>query len=361
MFYRFLFSFRDHFTLLNLLRYITFRSIMSFFTAMVIGLVLAPVFIRFFKKWGTSQSERELGPKSHLSKSGTPTMGGIFIIFSTLLSILLWGRLNYYVVVVTLAFVGFGLIGFVDDLLKVKFKNTKGVSGKRKLFLQSILAVFLIVLLWLNPERPNTFFAFYLPFYSQPVFYWSFLLGFLFFAFAIVSFSNATNLSDGLDGLAAGMGIMLYLPFGVFAYVMGNVIASQYLLFPFLPGTGELVVVIAAIIGGYTAFLWYNVHPADIFMGDTGSLAMGGAIATIAVILKQEVLLVVAGAMFVFETLSVVLQVFWFKRTGKRIFKMSPIHHHFELVGWKETQVVIRFWILSALFSLLSLAALKIR
>lgn len=361
MLYHFLFPFKDHFFLFNLLRYISFRSIMAFFSSMIIGLILAPIFIRRFKKWGAGQSEREFGPKSHLSKAGTPTMGGAFVILATLLSILFWGQFNYFVVVVTLAFFLFGLIGFVDDFLKIRFKNTKGISSKLKLFLQVAAALIVLTLLWFNPNRPPEFLAFYVPFYSKPLFFWPFLLAFLFFVFTIVAFSNATNLSDGLDGLAAGMGIVLYLPFGVFAYVMGNAIVSQYLLFPFLAGTGELVVVISAIIGGYAAFLWYNVHPAEIFMGDTGSLAMGGAIATIAIILKQEVLLVLTGAMFVFETLSVVLQVFWFKRTGKRLFKMSPIHHHFELVGWKETQVVVRFWILSVLFAILALTTLKIR
>lgn len=488
MLHELLYPLAEHSTIFNLLRYITFRSIAGFVTAFFIGLFVAPWFIKKLQKLKFGQSIRNDGPKSHKVKAGTPTMGGVFIILATLISIILWTKFNYYVMVVSLSLVLFGGIGFMDDYLKIKAKNTKGVQAKLKLLLQAISALILILLLNFNPQnwqdnsyllkiknnknlpiktyalssekttsivwtmhddkgkilpqekytlflvakdvfgietefvmtnikpnisnnilislakkkqeikkkykrgsilfnwtineqndfeqnssetiaegiviapaKSNMLFDFYLPYYSKPIFVWPAILGILFFMLTIVGFSNATNLSDGLDGLAAGMGIILFIPFGIFAYVMGNAKVSSYLLFPFMNGAGEISVIISAMIGGYTAFLWHNVHPAKIFMGDTGSLAMGGTIATIAIILKQEVLLVVAGSMFVLETVSVILQVFWFKRFKKRIFKMAPIHHHFELSGWAETQVVPRFWILAALAALLALAALKIR
>lgn len=480
MLYEWLFPLSEQWTLFNLLRYITFRSIAAFFTAFLIGVWIAPWFIRQFQKLKVGQSIRDDGPQSHLVKAGTPTMGGVFILLAALLSILLWSRFNFYVLLSGLSLVLFGAIGFLDDYLKIRQKNTKGVSARLKLILQGLASLVLMLLfyfftqswdenrfhlsartrsgqvllaqdygwstnntfrldsvaltnqgevvsfflqtedyfrvikeiklteyrlsesgqslvldLYPLPERSDAqikhfgwqlkaytpsgefseqlsggsrvsrrsqfFRQFYLPYYSKPLFTWPLVLAFLFYITVMVAFSNATNLSDGLDGLASGMGIFIYLPFGVFAYVMGNAIASEYLLFPYLAGGGELTVVITAFIGGLVAFLWYNVHPARIFMGDTGSLAMGGLISTIAIMLKQEVLLVIAGGMFVLEALSVVLQVFWFKNFKRRIFKMSPIHHHFELSGWKETQVVPRFWILSAIFALLALSALKIR
>jgi len=477
MLYELFFPLSVQHTIFNLLRYITFRGIASFFTAFFIGVFIAPWFIKRLKHFKFRQSIREDGPESHQVKAGTPTMGGIFVIIAALISILLWARLNYYVIVVGLAIILFGGIGFMDDFLKIKQKNSKGVTAKLKLVLQTLSAFILVLILSLNPgnwqnnsfsleirdsqneiihshplsvekqnsftwqnekneysvlimmqdifggqtefpvtnisingvsslafdiqaddlsvsekipkndativfscsiqgdgldnnpliaeivspKQSNLFFSFFLPYYSRPIFVWHPILGFIFFIFTIVAFSNATNLSDGLDGLASGMGIMLYIPFGIFAYVMGNARAAGYLLFPFLSGAGEISIVVTAMIGGFTTFLWYNIHPAKVFMGDTGSLAMGGSIATIAIILKQEVLLVIAGAMFVVETLSVMIQVFCFKRFKRRVFKMTPIHHHFELSGWKETQVVVRFWILSALFALIALSALKIR
>jgi phospho-N-acetylmuramoyl-pentapeptide-transferase len=367
MLYALLFSFKSQFTLFNLLRYISFRSLAAFATAFLIGVLIAPYFIKKFKSFGVRQSIRKDGPESHLVKSGTPTMGGIFMLIAALLSISLWTIFNYYVLVATLSIILFGAIGFVDDYLKVKFKDSKGIQGKLKFALEVFVSLILVVLIYFNPSKPETFFAFYVPFFSQPVWIWQPALAFLFFMFTMTSFSNATNLSDGLDGLASGMGILLYIPFGIIAYVMGNAIAAGYLKFPFVPGTGELAVITLAMVGGFTAFLWYNVHPAEVFMGDTGSLAMGGTIAFIAIILKQELLLILAGGMFVLETVSVVIQRLYFKYTkkmfgeGKRVFLMAPIHHHFEKKGWKETKVVVRFWILAALCALAALSTLKIR
>ncbi|QJR22688.1 Phospho-N-acetylmuramoyl-pentapeptide-transferase [Brevinematales bacterium NS] len=366
MLYYLLYPLREWFFGFNLLKYITFRSLMAFFTAFLLGVIIAPFFIRRFSQIGVKQAIRDDGPQTHLVKAGTPTMGGIFVMVAVLVSLLLWGMPVYYVWVTALAIVLFGLIGFLDDYLKVRFRNSKGITEGTKFFMQVGVSLLLAVLVVLNPD-PSQVLLFYVPIYDKPVFVWPLWLGIAFYVFTMVAFSNATNLSDGLDGLASGMGIILYIPFGIFAYVIGNAIAAQYLKFPYLPGAGELAVVIAALIGGYTAFLWYNVHPAEVFMGDTGSLPMGGTIALIAIFLKQEVLLVIAGGMFVLETVSVLLQRSYFKwtkhtqGTGKRIFLMAPIHHHFEKKGWKETQVVIRFWILAALCALASLAFLKIR
>ncbi len=362
-----LFSLKSKFILFNLLRYITFRSLAAFITAFLIGLFIAPYFIKKFKTFGVKQSIREEGPQSHLLKSGTPTMGGIFIIIAAITSIILWTIFNYYVFVVSLSILLFALIGFMDDFLKIKFMNSKGIEAKLKFILQMLASFILITILYFNPARPDIFWSFYVPFIGKPVFIWHPALAYVFYMFAMISFSNATNFSDGLDGLASGMGIILYIPFGIIAYVIGNAITAQYLKYPFINGTGELAVIVSAMIGGFAAFLWYNVHPADIFMGDTGSLPMGGAIAVIAIILKQELLLVIAGGMFVLENISVVIQITYFKYTkkkygeGKRFFLMAPIHHHFEKKGWKEIQVVIRFWILSALCALAALSTLKIR
>jgi len=367
MLYALLYGLRSKFILFNLLKYISFRSLAAFFTAFLIGVVLAPYIIKKFKTTGIKQSIRIDGPENHHIKAGTPTMGGVFIIIASLSSILLWTIYNYYVFTISLSILLFGAIGFIDDYLKIKFSNSKGISENLKLFLQAVASLLLIFLLSINPGKPDVFWNFYLPFINKPIFVWPPALAYLFYVFTIVAFSNATNLSDGLDGLASGMGIIMYLPFGIIAYVMGHIDVAKYLLFPFINGSGEIAVIITAMIGGFTAFLWYNIHPAEVFMGDTGSLSMGGTIAFISIIIKSEMLLLIAGGMFVIETLSVVLQRGYFKYTkkrygeGRRIFLMSPIHHHFEKKGWKETQVVIRFWILSALFAVIALSTLKVR
>ena len=367
MLYYLLFNLRTKFIIFNLLRYITFRSLASFFTAFFIGMIIAPFFIKKLKRLGVKQPIREDGPESHLSKSGTPTMGGIFIIVSVILSSLLWNIFNYYVFVVLISIIAFAGIGFYDDYLKITMKNSKGIKANLKLILQLTAGIIIFLLIYFNPFSSGFSWAFYIPFLNKPLFFWPPVFGVIFIIFPIVAFSNATNLSDGLDGLAAGMSVFLIVPFGIMAYVIGNFLASDYLKFLFIPGAGEIAVILSAFIGGLAAFLWYNIYPAEVIMGDTGSLAIGGMIATVAVILKQEVLLVIAGFMFVLETLSVLIQTTYFKYTknkygaGKRFFLMAPIHHHFEKKGWKETQVVVRFWILAALFALLSITTLKIR
>jgi phospho-N-acetylmuramoyl-pentapeptide-transferase len=351
----------------NLLNYITFRTMAAFATSFLIGVCVAPFCIRKFKEFGIKQSIRKDGPASHLIKSGTPTMGGILIIIAALISIILWTKFNYYTLIVCLGIVLFGMIGFIDDFMKIKYKDSKGIKGIVKLLMQTAVSFLLVFLLTLNPGFSDIFWKFYIPIIDKPIFIWPHYLAFIFYIFTMVAFSNAMNLSDGLDVLASGMGIILYIPFGILSYVIGNAVAAKYLIFPFITGTGELTVIIGAMIGGLTAFLWYNIHPAEVFMGDTGSLTMGGTIAIISIILKQEILLLIAGGMFVVEALSVVVQKGYFKYTkkrygeGKRVFLMAPIHHHFEKKGWKETQVVTRFWILSALCALMALATLKVR
>ncbi len=448
-------------------------------TSFAIVLLIAPYCIEKLQRLKFGQQVRDDGPAAHLIKTGTPTMGGVFLWGAVVASALLWGAWNGFVLISCLTVVLFAGIGFIDDYAKIKQKDTKGLSPSAKLVIQSLCALSVLYLTYLmpqyhqkstslvlevvtpnntvtaqtnvtldhnweweveyekpydvdkflmvhrqhNPETGKTnserlfeiphpvdadndrhkitseiikkdkyeiislitmtsydegvqrvikttttniyqsrlFSAFLVPTYTEVVWHWPLAFAFLFFIFIIVGVSNATNLSDGLDGLAVGMGTAFYLPFGIFAYLMGNVMLSAYLFYPYIAGIGELAVFTAAAVGAFVGFLWYNVHPAEIFMGDTGSLPMGAVIAVIAIMLKQELLLVVAGFMFVLETMSVIIQVYSFKRFNRRVFKMAPIHHHFELSGWKENQVVVRFWIMSALCAMAALATIKIR
>jgi len=343
--------------LLNLIRYITFRAGAAAMTALVIGLVIGPKFIGWLRvRQGKGQPIRDDGPQTHLKKVGTPTMGGLMILTAVTTSLLLWMDLgNRYTWACIFVTLGFGLIGFMDDYDKVKKRSHKGVSGRMRL-----LGEFLIAGLaaWIIVEGNST--QLYLPFYNGPVidlgpFY------VLFAAFIIVGFGNAVNLTDGLDGLATMPVVIASLAFFVIVYLVGNVKFANYLGIPHVPGAGDLTIMTAAIIGGGLAFLWFNAPPAAVFMGDTGSLALGGALGTIAVVAHHEIVLLIVGGLFVLETVSVILQVFFYKRTGKRIFKMAPIHHHFEQLGWSEPTVVIRFWIISFVLALAGLATLKLR
>lgn len=473
MFYEFL---AEH---INIFRYLTFRGIMAAVTAFLLALIAGRPVINYLAAMRFGQQVRDDGPSAHLVKTGTPTMGGLFMWGSVLISALLWAAWNPFVLIACLSLVLFGAIGFVDDFAKIKRSNTKGLSSSGKLFWQGISAFVLLVLIYhmrsyhstvdtvdltlksqdgsvlaatnvsvnhdwewnlllpsfeqknqlsfyagiynvelgavsnlaifsfpawsgkgedqevfsgrvlydsgnaVNifverkesasgiahnqktnisvPYKSQLFQAQFVPYYAKVLWYMPLLLAFLFYALIIVGTSNAANLTDGLDGLAAGMGIALFLPFGVFAYLMGNSVSAHYLLLPYIQGAGELSVFVAAVLGGMTGFLWYNIYPADVFMGDTGSLPMGACAAVVAIMLKQELLLPIAGFMFVLETLSVMIQVVSYKCRKKRVFKMAPIHHHFELSGWKENQVVVRFWILGIFFALLALASLKVR
>jgi phospho-N-acetylmuramoyl-pentapeptide-transferase len=342
---------------LNLIRYLSFRSGAAIATALLIGLVIGPKFILMMRvRQGKGQPIREDGPQTHLAKRGTPTMGGLMILIALISSALLWMDLtNVFVWACLFVTIGFGAIGFMDDYDKVKKRSHAGVSGRVRLLLEFIIAgivVFLIV------DRTGT--DLYLPFISGIVI----PLGPFYYIFAmvlIVGFGNAVNLTDGLDGLATFPVIMAALTFLVITYLTGNAKFAEYLGIAHIPGAGELAIFCAAIMGGGLAFLWFNAPPAAIFMGDTGSLALGGALGAIAVTAQHELVLVVVGGLFVVEALSVIIQVFWYKRTGKRVFKMAPIHHHFEQLGWPESQVVIRFWIVSIVLALAGLATLKLR
>ena len=343
--------------LFNLVRYQTARAGATLLTALVIGLLIGPRFIDMLRvRQGKGQPIREDGPQTHLAKVGTPTMGGLMILISLTLSMLLWMDLSNPFVWACMAVTGgFGLIGFLDDYDKVSKASHKGVSGKVRLLAEFIvagIAAYLIV------SQINTFL--YVPFVND----FGIELGpfyFVFAAFVIVGAGNAVNLTDGLDGLATMPVIIAAGTFAVIAYLVGRVDYSEYLGIPHVPGAGELAIMCAAIMGAGLAFLWFNAPPAAVFMGDTGSLALGGALGAIAVATHHEVVLAIVGGLFVFEALSVIIQVFWFKRTGRRVFRMAPIHHHFEQLGWSESKVVIRFWIVAIVLALLGLATLKLR
>ncbi len=341
----------------NLVRYQTFRAGAVLLTALLIGLVIGPKFISLLRvRQGKGQPIREDGPQTHLAKRGTPTMGGLMILVSLVLAMLLWMDFaNPFVWACVAVTLGFGVIGFLDDYDKVTKSSHQGVSGKVRLLAEFVVAG---IASWIIVSQINT--DLYVPFFSDrvvplgPVYY-------LFAATFIVGFGNAVNLTDGLDGLATMPVIVASGAFAIICYLAGRVDYSQYLGIPYVPGAGELAILCAAIMGAGLAFLWFNAPPAAVFMGDTGSLALGGALGAIAVAAHHEIVLLLVGGLFVLETASVIIQVFWFKRTGRRIFRMAPIHHHFEQLGWAESTVVILFWIISMVLALLGLSTLKLR
>lgn len=360
MLYNFLYSLNTWFSPLNVFRYITFRSALAVLTAMLITFIIGPKVIKRLSRFSVTQQVRDDGPQTHLGKTGTPTMGGVLIIISILVTVLLWGDLtNKYILTMIFSLVGFGTIGFIDDYLKVVKRNPKGLRGYYKFGAQVLLALAISMFLYMNPKDPyNDVLS--IPFFKK----WLFDLGWFYVPFSIiviVGSSNAVNLTDGIDGLAVGLVGISVLATGILVYISGNFKFSQYLQVLYIPGTGELTVFCGAILGASLGFLWYNSYPADVFMGDVGSLSLGGVLGTLAVITKQEIVLAVVGGIFVIETLSVVFQVASFKLTGKRIFRMAPIHHHFELKGWPEPKVIVRFWIVGIMLALLSLATLKLR
>jgi phospho-N-acetylmuramoyl-pentapeptide-transferase len=342
---------------LNLVRYQTFRAGAALMTALVIGLIIGPKFIAMLRvRQGKGQPIREDGPQSHLAKRGTPTMGGLMILTSLMVSMLLWMDLSSPFVWACLAVCGgFGVIGFLDDLDKVTKGHHKGLSGKARLLAEFAVAG---IAVWLIVGEINT--NLYVPFFSGR----SIPLGpfyYLFAATVIVGMGNAVNLTDGLDGLATMPVVIAAGAFAIICYVVGRVDYSDYLGIPYVPLAGELALFCTAIMGAGLAFLWFNAPPAAVFMGDTGSLALGGALGAVAVASHHEIVLLIVGGLFVMETASVIIQVFWFKRTGRRVFRMAPIHHHFEQLGWKESTVVIRFWIIAIVLALIGLATLKLR
>ena len=350
-----------HIRAFNVFNYITLRAVLATLTALLISFIVGPVMIRKLTAYKIGQSVRDDGPKSHLTKAGTPTMGGALILISITITTLLWADLrNRYVWVVLVVTLGFGIVGWVDDYRKVVHRNPKGLSARTKFFWQSVIGLAAAIYLATSATLPGQT-ELIVPLFKQ-VTYPLGIVGFVVMSyFVIVGTSNAVNLTDGLDGLAILPTVMVGSALGVFAYVAGNAIYSRYLGFPLIPGAGELTVVCAALAGAGLAFLWFNAYPAEVFMGDVGALALGGALGTISVVVRQEIVLFIMGGVFVVETLSVVLQVASFKLTGKRIFRMAPLHHHYELKGWKENQVVVRFWIITMMLVLVGLSTLKLR
>lgn len=356
-------SFLDCFGLggINLFKYITFRAFCSLMTSFIICVLIAPSIIRKFHQIQRhGQPIRECGPETHLKKKGTPTMGGILIILSTTLSTILWGDLsNKYVLSVTCLGIGFSLIGFIDDYRKLHLNSSDGITARQKLLLQiicaSIFAIFVESL-----RIPGTYGVLTFPFLKNFIVNLGIFFP-LFSVFVVVGASNAVNLTDGLDGLVIVPIMTCAACFGLFSYIIGHSVFADYLQLMYIPNSGELCVLCGALIGAGLGFLWFNAPPAMIFMGDTGSLYVGALISGISVIVKQEFILAIAGGLFVVEAVSVMIQVFFYKRTGKRIFLMTPIHHHFEKKGWIETTVVVRFWIVSVLLALLAIATLKVR
>ena len=341
-------------------QYLTLRAILSVLTALGITLIVGPVLIRKLGVRQIGQPIREYGPEGHLSKKGTPTMGGALILVGIATSCLLWGDLSSrYVWVLLLVTLGLGAVGWVDDWRKVVNKDPEGLPARWKYLWQSVIGlgagVFLYVTAGVDAET-----QLFIPFFKDAVFE----LGWLYIPlvyFVIVGTSNAVNLTDGLDGLAILPTVLVGAALGVFAYLSGNIVFSEYLLIPHLPGTGELVIFVGALVGAGLGFLWFNTYPAMVFMGDVGALALGGALGALAVMTRQELVLAIMGGVFVVETLSVIIQVASFKLTGKRVFRMAPIHHHFELKGWPEPRVIVRFWIITVVLVLVGLASLKLR
>lgn len=361
MLYNLLAPLAGDFPFLNLFRYLTFRTGGAIFTTFLMCFFMFPHMITWLKyKQREGQPIRSDGPETHFKKQGTPTMGGLMILISVTISTLLWADLaNPYVWFVLVVMVGFGAIGFVDDYLKLTKRNTKGLAGKKKLLWQVIISfVVTIGIVMTLPDGLYNNLA--IPFMKSLLV----PLGIFFVPFAmlvLIGSSNAVNLTDGLDGLAIVPVAIAAACFGVIAYLVGNALYAHYLQIHYVPGAGELAVICGALIGGAMGFLWYNAPPASVFMGDTGSLALGGMLGAMAVITKHEIVLAIIGGLFVMETVSVMIQVAYFKMTGKRVFLMAPLHHHFEKLGWSEPTVVIRFWIIAVLLALIGLSTLKLR
>jgi phospho-N-acetylmuramoyl-pentapeptide-transferase len=359
MIYHLLFPLHIYFPILNVFRYITFRAIYANLTALVLSFIIIPWFIRKVREYQMGQYIREDGPATHLGKAGTPTMGGVVILGTAFISALLWSDLtNMYIWLLMFVGVTFGLIGFADDFLKISRRRNLGLTGRTKLFWQFLCALAVGVFLYLNPQYQTRLAV---PFFKgvQPdlgPFY------ILFVMLVVVWTSNAVNLTDGLDGLAIGPFLVSMGTYLVFAYLAGHAVIASYLQIPFVPGAGEVTVLCGALVGASIGFLWFNTYPAQLFMGDVGALPLGALLGTVAVLVKQEILLLLVGGLFVIEAVSVMLQVGFFKATnGRRIFRMAPLHHHFELMGWAEPKVIVRFWIIAGILALVAVSTLKLR
>jgi phospho-N-acetylmuramoyl-pentapeptide-transferase len=340
--------------------YLTFRAILGALTSLTISFIVGPYMIRKLSRDKIGQSIRELGPQSHYEKAGTPTMGGTLILVAIAFSTLLWADLgNRYIWVILVVTLGYGIIGFIDDYRKVIKRNSDGLSAKAKYLWQSIIGFAAVIFLYQTAVVPAET-QFIVPFFKGVILDMGWMYVILSY-FVIVGTSNAVNLTDGLDGLAIMPTVMVAAGLGIFAYLSGHVGFSEYLAIPYLPNAGELIVFCAAMVGAGLGFLWFNTYPAMVFMGDVGALALGGALGVLAVLVRQEIVLIIMGGVFVMETLSVMIQVASFKMTGKRVFRMAPIHHHFELKGWPEPRVIVRFWIITFILVLVGLATLKLR
>ena len=361
MLYQFLLNFVDTFGFLNVFKYLTFRTGLSVFTSFLIALIIGGPFIKFFSNQKIYNPIRDDGPEDHIIKKiGTPTMGGVIILLGLLVSVLCWADLsNINILFCIYITISFGLLGAYDDYKKIRFTNSSGISSKLKIVLQIILAI-IGVIFYLQFVDYQDVTNLYFPFFKDLIINlgWFFIP---FSVFVIIGSSNAVNLTDGLDGLATVPVILVAACFAFISYVTGNIVFSDYLNIPYIEGTGEISIFCGAIIGSCLGFLWFNAPPAKIFMGDTGSLSLGGSLGAVGIITKHEIVLAITGGLFVLEAVSVMVQVISFKLTGKRIFKMAPIHHHFEKKGWPESTVVIRFWIISIILAMLGLATLKLR
>jgi len=346
----------------NVFGYITLRTVLAAMTALIISFIAGPRVIRWLAAKKIGQAVRTDGPQTHLAKSGTPTMGGVLILIAIAVTTLLWADLsNRYVWVVLIVTVGFGAIGWYDDWKKVVYRDPKGLASRWKYFWQSVIGAAVAVYLGMTATLPSQT-ELIVPFFKT-VAYPLGIVGFMILSYlVVVGTSNAVNLTDGLDGLAIMPAVMVAAALAIFAYVAGNAVYAKYLFVPYVPGAGELCIFLGAMAGAGLGFLWFNAYPAEVFMGDVGALALGGALGTVAVIVRQEIVLAIMGGVFVAETLSVAAQVLYFRFTGgKRIFRMAPLHHHYELSGWKETQVVVRFWIITIMLVLFGLSTLKLR
>jgi len=358
MLYHLLYPLATDIKFLNIFKYLTFRTIYSMITALLVCFVLGPWVIRTLEGLQARQIIRTDGPESHLQKQGTPTMGGVMILAAVVIPTLLWADLsNQYVWIVLFVTIGYGVIGFLDDYKKIAGKNTKGLSARRRLFWEFLIAGAVGVFLFMKPDFNSQL---YVPFFKNfhpDLWFWYIP----FVTLVIVGACNAVNLTDGLDGLAIGPVTINAVTYMLFSYIAGHAALSAYLQVPRVPGAGELAVVCGSMVGAGLGFLWYNAYPAEVFMGDVGSLSLGGALGTIAVLTKQEILLVIVGGIFVVEALSVIFQVGSYKYRGKRIFRMAPIHHHFELKGVAEPKIIVRFWIITIILALIAISTLKMR
>jgi len=361
MLYHLLYPLRDYFSALNVFQYITFRAAGAMLTSLLFSLIIGPVIVQWLKRYRIGQTIRYNGPLSHQSKLGTPTMGGLIIIIAVLVSIVLWQRFdNRFTILIFISSVWLGVLGIVDDWLKLMRHQPHGLSMGSKLFWQLFLGILVGAYLWLFPPSCSYATQLTIPFFKGS----SLNLGYfypLLVILVIAGCSNGVNLADGLDGLAIGATVISSATYAVFAYIAGHAVFASYLYVVQIPGAGELAVFLSAVVGAGLGFLWFNSYPAQIFMGDSGSLFLGGSLGIVALLVKQEMLLIVVGGLFVWEALSVIIQVLSFKLSGRRVFLMSPVHHHFELKGWAEPKVVVRFWIINILFAMIALGSLKLR